>query len=95
MDQRLSELMKELGHAIDECLSNSTPISEVSKKILTEGYDVFLVVEVTAGFTPMAQTQTEDEEDEAGEVIAGSLDADFPRDPRDIQFLKALHISAG
>lgn len=92
MDQRLSELMKELGHAIDGCLSNSNSISVVSKKIRAEGYDVFLVVEVTAGFTPMAENE---EDDKVTIVPAGYQDSDFTRDPQDMQFLKALHISAG
>ena len=50
MDDKLKQLMKELGEAINESLYESEPIAEVISKIKAGGYDVFLVLEATIGF---------------------------------------------
>jgi hypothetical protein len=50
LDDKLKRLMKELGSAINESLSESEQISDVMGKIRAAGYDLFLVLEVTVGF---------------------------------------------
>ena len=55
MEQRLKELIKRLGQAIDESLSDSKAIADVIGEIKREGYDVLLVLEATIGFNRRAQ----------------------------------------
>ena len=50
MDDRLKELMQELGQAINESLSDSERIATAIGEIKRSGYDVFLVLEATIGF---------------------------------------------
>lgn len=50
MDDRLKELMQELGNAINESLSDSDRIGAAIGEIKSAGYDVFLVLEATIGF---------------------------------------------
>ena len=50
MDQQLKQLMKELGAAINDALSESEEISEAIQNVRNAGYDVFLVLEATIGF---------------------------------------------
>lgn len=50
MDDRLKELMQELGNAINESLSDSERIASAIAEIKQAGYDVFLVLEATIGF---------------------------------------------
>src|SRR4051794_4826555 len=50
MDDRLKELMQELGNAINESLSDSERIAASIGEIKRAGYDVFLVLEATIGF---------------------------------------------
>ncbi len=83
--------MKELSEAIDGCLTDSEPISVVTSKMRAEGYDIFLVVDVTAGFTPVEEGAGQEE----SIVPAGFHNVDFTQDPGDMQFLKSLHISVG
>ncbi len=59
LDDNLKELMKELGIAINESLSDSEPIAQAISNIRGAGYDVFLVLEATVGFN-----KREDEDDE-------------------------------
>lgn len=50
LDDRFKRLIKELGEAINDSLSESERISEVMGRIRSAGYDLFLVLEVTIGF---------------------------------------------
>ena len=47
MDPQLKQLMKELGDAINESLSDSELISEVVSRIKEAGYDIALTLEAT------------------------------------------------
>ncbi|MBI4889025.1 MAG: hypothetical protein HY821_00280 [Acidobacteria bacterium] len=100
--------MQELGHAINESLSDSDRIAEAIGEIKSAGYDVFLVLEATIGFNK----RDESDEEEEGAVLETRLETDFeevaeakaepkktPRTRRlkwtsqDQKFLKALKIS--
>jgi hypothetical protein len=50
LDDRLKDLMQELGNAINESLSDSDRIASAIGEIKRAGYDVFLVLEATIGF---------------------------------------------
>lgn len=50
LDDKFKQLIKELGSAINESLSESDKIAEVMGRIRAAGYDLFLVLEVTIGF---------------------------------------------
>ena len=61
MEERLKELMQELGNAINESLSDSDRIAAAIGDIKRAGYDVFLVLEATIGFNK--REEGEDGED--------------------------------
>ena len=65
MEDRLKELMQELGNAINESLSDSDRIAAAIGEIKRAGYDVFLVLEATIGFNK----REEGEEPEDGEAV--------------------------
>ena len=97
MEERLKELMQELGNAINESLSESERISSAIEEIKVAGYEVFLVLEATIGFNKR------DEDAEAPE----SGDAETPKitmrefqtagkikwTSQDQKFLRALKIT--
>ena len=91
MDDKLKQLMKELGEAINESLSESEPIAEVISRIKAGGYDVFLVLEATIGFN------RHDDEESAGKPGTGGSatrrEAEFTINANDQKFLKSLKIS--
>ena len=89
MDDKLKRLIKELGEAINESLSESEPIAEVISKIKAGGYDVFLVLEATIGFN-----RRDDEEDASKPASApGKTEVEFKINAQDQKFLKSLKIS--
>jgi hypothetical protein len=90
LDDNFKRLIKELGDAINESLSESDRISDVLARIRTSGYDLFLVLEVTIGFNKRG---------EANLIHRQKLNADLRQEPvfhlttQDAQFLRALRIS--
>jgi hypothetical protein len=86
VDQKLERLMKQLGEAINDSISDSEQIAEVIARIKTDGYDIFLVLEATVGFNKRN-----------GEVpVAASSRPGEPElhiSPQDVHFLKSLRIS--
>lgn len=99
MDDHLKELMQELGHAINESLSDSDRIAEAIGEIKRAGYDVFLVLEATIGFN----RRDEDDDDEDAETsidttveILSEPDETKARvrwSTQDQKFLRALKIA--
>ena len=89
LDDNFKRLIKELGDAINESLSDSEKIAEVMSRIRNAGYDLFLVLEVTIGFNKRGEVNV---------VHRQKLKADVPPDPdfhltsQDTQFLRALKI---
>jgi len=104
LDDRLKELMQELGQAINESLSDSERIAEAIGEIKRSGYDVFLVLEATIGFNKR-------DGDADGETASDAEPAASPEPKKrrakrffdsagkvkwtsqDAKFLKALNIS--
>ena len=89
LDDNFKRLIKELGDAINESLSESERISEVMSRIRSAGYDLFLVLEVTIGFNKRGEVNV---------VHRQKINADAQDDPafhlttQDTQFLRALKI---
>lgn len=90
MDQQLQKLMKQLGDAINESLSDSEQIAEVIARIKSGGYDVFLVLEATIGFN-----RHEEPESTRRSSFAGNKhnDPELAMSPQDVKFLKSLRIT--
>lgn len=103
MEDRLKELMQELGNAINESLSDSDRIAAAIGEIKKAGYDVFLVLEATIGFNKREEGSDADDEDT---VMETHLETQFEEEPtatgevarlkwtsQDQKFLRALKIS--
>jgi len=96
LDDRLKELMQELGNAINESLSDSDRIAGAIGEIKSAGYDVFLVLEATIGFNK--RDEDEDSEDgerrsESDEPIHFESTGKIRLTSQDQKFLRALKIS--
>ena len=94
MDDRLKELMQELGNAINESLSDSDRIAGAIGEIKRAGYDVFLVLEATIGFNKREEEEEEAEEGEMGaEPVHQESAGKIRLTTQDHKFLRALKIS--
>ena len=99
MEEKLKELMQELGNAINESLSDSDRIAAAIGEIKRAGYDVFLVLEATIGFNKREENGDESED---GEAVLDSEAAPKRKfestgkiklTSQDQKFLKALKIA--
>jgi hypothetical protein len=99
LDDRLKELMQELGNAINESLSDSDRIAAAIGEIKRAGYDVFLVLEATIGFNKREESEEADETVEEVEWEAAKPEPGRRRvgkiklTSQDQKFLRALKIS--
>ncbi|HYP14354.1 MAG TPA: hypothetical protein VEQ63_10565 [Bryobacteraceae bacterium] len=101
MDDRLKELMQELGIAISESLSDSERIAAAIGEIKRAGYDVVLVLEATIGFNKREDVdgESDDEDAESIETNSAALQGFFESagkfkwTSQDAKFLKAMKIA--
>ena len=100
MEEKLKELMQELGNAINESLSDSDRIAAAIGEIKRAGYDVFLVLEATIGFNKRDESaEGESEEDQAEAETEAPPKRKFESTGKikltsqDHKFLKALKIA--
>jgi len=90
LDDKFKQLIDELGHAINESLSDSEKISEVMGRIRAAGYDLFLILEVTIGFNKHGEPDVVHRQKLDTE---GRGDGEFRFTNQDAQFLRALKIT--
>ena len=88
----MKQRMKELGDAINETLANSDQIAEVISRIKAEGYDVFLVLEATVGFSQQGEEVDSKSPDNKVTEMKSPAPA-LQVNSNDMRFLKSLRIS--
>ena len=93
LDDRLKELMQELGNAINESLSDSDRIAVAIGEIKRAGYDVFLVLEATIGFNKRDDDEEVLGEDHDAEPVHREVAGKMRLTSQDQKFLRALKIS--
>ena len=89
LDDNFKRLIKELGDAINDSLSESERIAEVMSRIRNAGYDLFLVLEVTIGFNKRGEVNVVHRQQIKSDSKA---DPEFRLTTQDTQFLRALKI---
>ena len=90
LDDNFKRLIKELGDAINESLSDSEKIADVMARIRGAGYDLFLVLEVTIGFNKRGEVNMVHRQKLNAEPRS---DPEFRLTSQDTQFLRALKIT--
>ena len=95
LDERLKELMQDLGNAINESLSDSDRIAAAIGEIKRAGFDVFLVLEATIGFNKRDENSDDDMGQDTVDAMATSAEEvrKVKWTSQDQKFLKALKIS--
>ena len=104
LDDRMKQLLRELGHAINDSVSESDRIAEAISNVRTAGFDIVLKLDATIG---LARRQAQDakmtQQDRrfleslhirVDEEILEEEDIDpkIEITPQDIKFLKSLKI---
>ena len=96
LDEKLKELMQELGNAINESLSDSDRIAGAIGDIKHAGYDVFLVLEATIGFNKRDKDDNgsdADQTEKSDPPIRFESTGKIRLTSQDQKFLRALKIA--
>ena len=95
MDDKIKQLLKDLGSAINESISSSEDVNRHIQKIREEGYNLYVVLDATIGLN----RQDEEGEEEqpvpapaAELVVTDDKDVQFRINVTDLALLRALGI---
>lgn len=97
MDDRIRQLLKELGDAINESISESPDVNDRIQKIRDEGYNLYVVLDATIGLgrdDGVEQDVVAEEQPERSLALTKRprLDAQFRIDISDLGFLRSIGI---
>jgi hypothetical protein len=105
LDDQLKQLLRELGHAINDTVSDSERIAEAIAGVRSAGYDIVLKLDATIGLARRQAEQARMTQQDRRfleslhiRVDDEALDEDDALNklgitPQDIKFLKSLKIS--
>lgn len=95
MDDKIKQLLRDLGTAINESISGSDDVNRHMQKIRDEGYDLYVVLDATIGLNK----QDADEEHEPAPATAlvarnasSGKEAQFRINVNDLSLLRSLGI---
>ena len=90
MDAKLRAMLKELGDAINDSVSESDRVHDTIEKLREHGYRLFLNLDARIGIE-REESFDDDETTDLGEDAA-TASAEFRIDFRDLRFLKSVGI---
>jgi hypothetical protein len=90
MDAKLRAMLKELGDAINDSVSESDRVHETIEKLREHGYRLFLNLDARIGIERDEDFAGDEEPNLEAEVASAS--AEFRIDFRDLRFLKSVGI---
>ncbi len=91
VNDRIKQLLRELGTAINESISSSEDVSRHIQRIRDEGYDLYVVLDATIGLNKQGE---EPETREPAGVVAGVSDREvqFRINVNDLALLRSIGI---
>ena len=93
MNDRIKQLLRELGTAINESISSSDDVNRHIQRIRDEGYDLYVVLDATIGLNK----HDSDDETAAAEpttemIVKSDKEIQFRINVNDLALLRALGI---
>lgn len=87
MDERIKELLKELGTAINASISTSEDVNRRIQSLRDEGYDLYVVLDATIGLN-----RTDEEPHGTAEPAEDAKTVQFRINVNDLGFLRSVGI---
>ncbi|MEO8034824.1 MAG: hypothetical protein ABI837_10360 [Acidobacteriota bacterium] len=96
MDEKIKELLRELGTAINESISGSDVVNRQIQRIRDEGYNLYVVLDATIGLNKTGEDDesdaTEAPEPQTELVVKNDREVQFRINVNDLALLRALGI---
>ena len=89
MDDKIKQLLKELGDAINESISASNEVNEHIQRIRDEGYNLYVVLDATIG---LGKNDDDDSEQPESQVALTASNIQFRINVNDLSFLRSVGI---
>ena len=86
MDEKIKQLLRELGAAINESISSSDDVNQQIQRIRDEGYDLYVVLDATIGLNK------QEGDDAPAEVVHETKEVQFRINVNDLALLRGLGI---
>jgi hypothetical protein len=90
VDDKIKQLLRDLGTAINESISGSDDVNRQIQKIRDEGYNLYVVLDATIGLN--RQGEEEDAPPVAELVVKSDKEIQFRININDLALLRALGI---
>lgn len=92
MDDKIKELLRELGTAINESISNSDDVNRQIQRIRDEGYNLYVVLDATIGLNRDDGSEEPDASPSTELVVKNDREVQFRINVNDLALLRALGI---
>ena len=93
MDDKIKQLLQDLGTAINESISGSEDVNRHIQKIRDEGYDLYVVLDATIGLNKQdGSEESESDGEGAPQVVEPPKEVQFRINVNDLALLRGLGI---
>ena len=94
MDDKIKQLLRELGTAINESISSSDEVNRHIQRIRDEGYDLYVVLDATIGLNKHGEEQEEPAADQPSTelIVKSDKEIQFRINVNDLALLRSLGI---
>ena len=93
MDDKIKQLLQELGTAINDSISSSDDVNEHIQRIRDEGYNLYVVLDATIGLNRLGEEEeTPAPDPAAGMLVKSNKQVQFRINVNDLALLRALGI---
>ena len=94
MDDKIKQLLRELGSAINESISSSDDVNRHIQKIRDEGYNLYVVLDATIGLNKQGDEDGDERPPATAELVVRdeNKDVQFRINVNDLSLLRGLGI---
>jgi len=92
LDDKIKQLLRELGTAINESISNSEDVNQHIQRIRDEGYNLYVVLDATIGLNRIGEDEETPAPAPKGMQVKSDREVQFRIDVNDLALLRALGI---
>jgi len=95
LDDKIKQLLRDLGTAINESISGSEDVNRHMQKIRAEGYDLYVVLDATIGLNRQDGDEEQQQPEPTAALVArnsAGKDAQFRINVNDLSLLRSLGI---
>jgi hypothetical protein len=92
LDDKIKQLLRELGSAINDSISNSEDVNEHIQRIRDEGYNLYVVLDATIGLNRLGEEEETPAPAPAGMLVKSDREVQFRINVNDLALLRALGI---